>query len=75
MKKVATLVLGLSLIGSMSVAQTVTSQPAPAVVVAGGLAGNGLLLALLPLLLLGALGGGGGTGTAGTTTTTTTTGN
>ena len=69
MKKVAFLVIGLSTIGSMSFAQTppIVPIPAPQVIIAGGLGGAGLGLALLPLLLVAALGGGGTTAAATTT--------
>lgn len=57
MKKVAVLVLGLSLIGSMSVAQGLLTPfivlaPAPVVVVAGVAGGAEIGLAVLPLLLV-----------------------
>ena len=79
MKKIAVIALGLSLAWSGAYAQTTPVVPgataapvapatAPTVVIAGGLAGSGILLALLPLLLLGLLGGGNGGGASTTTT-------
>ena len=71
MKKIAAIALSLAVLSSAAIAQTpplvdpvtgatVAPGTAPTVIIAGGIAGGGIALALLPLLLLFAIGGGSG---------------
>ena len=67
MKKIAAIALSLSVLSSSAFAQAAPTSPtvgallaptaAPTIVVAGGLAGSGIVLALVPLLLLAVLSG------------------
>lgn len=78
MKKIAAFALSLCVLSSATFAQSVPPTNltagallvpggAPTIVVAGGVAGGGIALAILPLVLLAALSGSNGTpGTPGT---------